>query len=30
VLDACAAHDEPLWTSCPRAGLLHGRESRHM
>ncbi|MBX3610616.1 MAG: MBL fold metallo-hydrolase [Hydrogenophaga sp.] len=30
VLDACAAHDEPLWTSCPRAGLVHGRESRHM
>jgi len=30
VLAACAAHDEPLWTSCPRAGLLHGRESRHM
>ena len=30
VLDACAAHDEPLWTSCPRAGLLKGRESRHM
>jgi recombination protein RecT len=30
VLDACAAHDEPLWTSCPRAGLVRGRESRHM
>jgi glyoxylase-like metal-dependent hydrolase (beta-lactamase superfamily II)/8-oxo-dGTP pyrophosphatase MutT (NUDIX family) len=30
VLKACAAHDEPLWTSCPRAGLIHGRESRHM
>ena len=22
--------DQPLWTSCPRAGLLAGRESRHM
>jgi recombination protein RecT len=24
------AHDEPLFTSCPRAGLLNGHESRHM
>ena len=23
-------HDEPLFTSCPRAGLMNGRESRHM
>lgn len=30
VLDACAHNDEPLWTSCPRAGLLNGKESRHM
>ena len=30
VLDACAVNDEPLWTSCPRAGLTHGAESRHM
>lgn len=30
VLDACAQNDQPLWTSCPRAGLLGGRESRHM
>ncbi|MES2977123.1 MAG: MBL fold metallo-hydrolase [Pseudomonadota bacterium] len=30
VLAACAVSDEPLWTSCPRAGLLEGRESRHM
>lgn len=22
--------DQPLWTSCPRAGMLAGRESRHM
>jgi glyoxylase-like metal-dependent hydrolase (beta-lactamase superfamily II)/8-oxo-dGTP pyrophosphatase MutT (NUDIX family) len=30
VLDACAVNDEPLFTSCPRAGLLNGHESRHM
>jgi recombination protein RecT len=30
VLTACAATDEPLWTSCPRAGLLAGREARYM
>jgi len=24
------AHDEPLFTSCPRAGLMNGHESRHM
>jgi len=30
VLQACAATEEPLWTSCPRAGLLVGREARYM
>jgi glyoxylase-like metal-dependent hydrolase (beta-lactamase superfamily II) len=30
VLDACAINDDPLFTSCPRAGLLNGAESRHM
>ncbi|MGS5085316.1 MBL fold metallo-hydrolase [Hydrogenophaga sp. A37] len=30
VLKACAVNDEPLFTSCPRAGLLNGHESRHM
>ncbi len=30
VLQACAVNDEPLFTSCPRAGLLNGAESRHM
>ncbi|MBS3998206.1 MAG: NUDIX domain-containing protein, partial [Hydrogenophaga sp.] len=30
VLDACAVNDEPLFTSCPRAGWLQGAESRHM
>ncbi len=30
VLDACAHNDEPLWTSCPRAGLVHGAEERYM
>ncbi|QHE87849.1 MBL fold metallo-hydrolase [Hydrogenophaga sp. BPS33] len=30
VLDACAANDEPLWTSCPRGGLVHGTEKRYM
>ena len=30
VLDACAVNEEPLFTSCPRAGLLNGAESRHM
>ena len=29
VLAACAG-DRPLWTSCPRAGLLGGREARYM
>ncbi len=30
VLGACAVTDEPLFTSCPRAGLMNGHESRHM
>ena len=30
LLAACAVNDEPLFTSCPRAGLLGGSESRHM
>jgi glyoxylase-like metal-dependent hydrolase (beta-lactamase superfamily II)/8-oxo-dGTP pyrophosphatase MutT (NUDIX family) len=30
VLSACAATEEPLWTSCPRAGLLGGQEARYM
>jgi glyoxylase-like metal-dependent hydrolase (beta-lactamase superfamily II)/8-oxo-dGTP pyrophosphatase MutT (NUDIX family) len=30
VLDACAVNDEPLWTSCPRAGWLAGKEARYM
>ncbi len=30
VLQACAATEEALWTSCPRAGLLAGREARYM
>ncbi|MDO9435100.1 MBL fold metallo-hydrolase [Hydrogenophaga sp.] len=30
VLDACAANDEPLWTSCPRGGLARGAETRFM
>lgn len=30
VLQACAETEEPLWTSCPRAGLLMGREARYM
>ncbi|MDO8248772.1 MAG: MBL fold metallo-hydrolase [Rhodoferax sp.] len=29
VLQACAT-EAPLWTSCPRAGLLEGQESRFM
>ncbi len=29
VLDACAS-EQPLWTSCPRAGLLDGKEARYM
>ena len=30
VLQACAVDEQPLWTSCPRAGLLAGREARYM
>ena len=30
VLRACAVNEEPLFTSCPRAGLLAGREARFM
>ncbi|MGV3570942.1 MAG: MBL fold metallo-hydrolase [Ramlibacter sp.] len=29
VLAACAS-EQPLWTSCPRAGLLNGAEARYM
>ncbi|HZY17662.1 MAG TPA: MBL fold metallo-hydrolase [Ramlibacter sp.] len=29
VLAACAG-EQPLWTSCPRAGLLGGKEARYM
>ncbi len=29
VLAACAS-EQPLWTSCPRAGLHHGQEARFM
>jgi recombination protein RecT len=29
VLQACAS-GQPLWTSCPRAGLMHGKEARFM
>lgn len=29
VLDACAT-EKPLWTSCPRAGLLAGKDARYM
>ena len=30
VLLACAATEQPLWTSCPRAGFLAGKEARYM
>jgi glyoxylase-like metal-dependent hydrolase (beta-lactamase superfamily II)/8-oxo-dGTP pyrophosphatase MutT (NUDIX family) len=30
VLQACAVNDEPLWTSCPRAGFVGGHEVRYM
>jgi recombination protein RecT len=30
VLLACAETEEPLWTSCPRGGVLSGREARYM
>ncbi len=29
VLQACAS-EQPLWTSCPRAGFLAGKEARYM
>jgi hypothetical protein len=29
VLQACAG-EQPLWTSCPRGGLLNGAEARYM
>ena len=30
VLHACAVTEQPLWTSCPRAGLLAGVDARFM
>ena len=30
VLQACAATEQPLWSSCPRGGLLQGKEQRFM
>ena len=30
VLQACAANEQPLWTSCPRGGLVNGRVERFM
>lgn len=30
VLQACAESEAPLWTSCPRTGLMGGREVRYM
>ncbi len=30
VLQACATSEQPLWTSCPRAGLLAGEVARYM
>ena len=30
VLQACAVNEQPLWTSCPRAGMLEGKEARYM
>jgi recombination protein RecT len=30
VLQACAVSEDPLWSCCPRAGLLAGREHRLM
>ena len=30
VLHACAESEQPLWTSCPRAGWLAGAEARYM
>ncbi len=30
ILAACATHEQPLWTSCPRAGWLASQEVRYM
>lgn len=30
VLRACAVSEDPLWVSCPRAGLMHGTQARYM
>ena len=30
VLQACAITEQPLWSSCPRAGFLAGKEARYM
>ena len=30
LLRACAVNEQPLWTSCPRAGWLAGKEVRYM
>ena len=30
LLQACTASEEPLWTSCPRGGLLGGADVRYM
>ena len=30
LLQACAATEQPLWSSCPRAGWLAGKEERYM
>jgi recombination protein RecT len=30
VLQACAATEQPLWSCCPRTGLLAGAEARYM
>ena len=30
VLQACAVNEQPLWTSCPRAGFLAGGSARYM
>ncbi len=30
LLTACAATGQPLWTSCPRAGFVGGKETRYM
>lgn len=30
LLNACAATEAPMWTSCPRAGIMNGREVHYM